>query len=180
MNNKLLFRIGIVAMSAMLAVAVYLALVFYPFLTEAARDDIDVIFRALFPFISVFIAPVAGLVLYLRKKPAGLTLCAGYAIFMTSASVFSIGLTEFNVANVLTVILYLASAVVYLLPQTRFSFDPDSSPVDNALNSLMWAVLLVFIVIVIGPVLLPARYIGMIVGLVLLLLVLRGFVGLKK
>ena len=43
MNNKLLFRIGIVAMSAMLAVAVYLALVFYPFLTEAARDDIDVI-----------------------------------------------------------------------------------------------------------------------------------------
>ena len=97
---------------------------------------------------------------------------------MTAASVFSIGLTEFNVANVLTVILYLDSAVVYLLPQTRFSFDPDSSPVDNALNSLMWAVLLVFIVI--GPVLLPARYIGMIVGLVLLLLVLRGFVGLKK
>ena len=178
MNNKLLFRIGIVAMSAMLAVAVYLALVFYPFLTEAARDDIDVIFRALFPFISIFIAPVAGLVLYLRKKPAGLTLCAGYAIFMTAASVFCIGLTEFNVANVLTVILYLASAVVYLLPQTRFSFDPESSPVDNALNSLMWAVLLVFIVI--GPVLLPARYIGMIVGLVLLLLVLRGFVGLKK
>ena len=50
--------------------------------------------------------------------------------------------------------------------------------VDNALNSLMWAVLLVFIVI--GPVLLPARYIGMIVGLVVLLLVLRGFVGWKK
>ena len=178
MNSKLLYRIGIVAMSAMLIVAVYLALVFYPVLVESAEEDIDVIFRALFPFISVFIAPVAGLVLYLRKKPAGLTLCAGYAIFMTAASVFSIGLTEFNVANVLTVILYLASAVVYLLPQTRFSFDPDSTPVDNALNSLMWAVLLVFIVI--GPVLLPARYIGMIVGLVLLLLVLRGFVGLKK
>ena len=116
MNNKLLFRIGIVAMSAMLAVAVYLALVFYPILVESAEEDIDVVFRAIFPFISVFIAPVAGLVLYLRKKPAGLTLCAGYAIFMTAASVFSIGLTEFNVANVLTVILYLASAVVYLLP----------------------------------------------------------------
>ena len=178
MNNKLLFRIGIVAMSAMLIVAVYLALVFYPILEESAEENIAVVFKAIFPFISVFIAPLAGLVLYLRKKPAGLTLCAGYAIFMTAASVFCIGLTEFNVANVLTVILYLASAVVYLLPQTRFSFDPDSSPVDNALNSLMWAVLLVFIVI--GPVLLPARYIGMIVGLVLLLLVLRGFVGLKK
>ena len=178
MNNKLLFRIGIVAMSAMLIVAVYLALVFYPILVESAEEDIDVVFRAIFPFISIFIAPVAGLVLYLRKKPAGLTLCAGYAIFMTAASVFSIGLTEFNVANVLTVILYLASAVVYLLPQTRFSFDPDSSPVDNALNSLMWAVLLVLIVI--GPALLPARYIGMIVGLVVLLLVLRGFVGWKK
>ena len=178
MNSKLLYRIGIVAMSAMLIVAVYLALVFYPVLVESAEEDIDVIFRAVFPFISVFIAPVAGLVLYLRKKLAGLTLCAGYAIFMTAASVFSIGLTGFNVANVLTVILYLASAVVYLLPQTWFSFDPDSSPVDNALNSLMWAVLLV--VIVIGPVLLPARYIGMIVGLVVLLLVLRGFVGWKK
>ena len=178
MNNKLLFRIAIVAISAMLIVAVYLALVFYPILVESAEEDIDVVFRAIFPFISIFIAPVAGLVLYLRKKPAGLTLCAGYAIFMTAASVFCIGLTEFNVANVLTVILYLASAVVYLLPQTRFSFDPDSSPVDNALNSLMWAVLLVFIVI--GPVLLPARYIGMIVGLVVLLLLLRGFVGWKK
>ena len=178
MNSKLLYRIGIVAMSAMLIVAVYLALVFYPFLTEAARDDIDVIFRALFPFISIFIAPVAGLVLYLRKKPAGLTLCAGYAIFMTAASVFSIGLTEFNVANVLTVILYLASAVVYLLPQTRFSFDPESSPVDNALNSLMWAVRLVFRVL--GRGVRPCRCFGRLVGVVLLLLVLRGFVGLKK
>lgn len=178
MNSKLLYRVGIVAMSAMLVLAVYLGVLFYPVLIESASIDVDVVFRALFPFISMFVAPIIGLVLYIRKKLVGLTLCAGYAIFMTAASIFSIGISEFNVANVLTVILYLASAIIYLLPQLRFSFDPDSSPVDNAVNSAMWAVLLSFIVI--GPVLLPARYLGMIVGLVVLLLVLRGFVGKKK
>ena len=178
MNSKLLYRIGIVAMSAMLAMAIYLGLLFYPVLIESASIDVDVVFRALFPFISMFVAPIIGLVLYIRKKLVGLTLCAGYAIFMTAASIFSIGISEFNVANVLTVILYLASAVVYLLPQARFTFDPDSSPLDNAANSAMWAILLIFIVI--APVILPARYIGLIVGLVVLLLVLRGFVGMKK
>ena len=46
MNSKLLYCIGIVAMSAMLIVAVYLALVVYPVLVESAEEDIDVVFRA--------------------------------------------------------------------------------------------------------------------------------------
>ena len=51
MNSKLLYRIGIVAMSAMLAMAIYLGLLFYPVLIESASIDVDVVFRALFPFI---------------------------------------------------------------------------------------------------------------------------------
>lgn len=178
MNSKLLYRVGIVAMSAMLVLSVYLEIFFCPFLAVGTTEDFDVVFRALFPFLSIFVAPIIGLVLYIRKKLIGLTLCAGYAIFMTAASIFCIGISEFCLVNVLTVILYLASAVVYLLPQARFTFDPDSSPADNAANSAMWAILLIFIVI--APVILPARYIGLIVGLVVLLLVLRGFIGMKK
>lgn len=158
MKTNTCYRLGILAMCIMpiymIVGLTYASALFYS-APDISGDEIEWL-QLLFPVLGLVVVPIAGLVLYVRKKALGWILCCGYSIVVFAGTVISylvlwrVGLSlEENTSGLLIQAaihgILLASVVgLFLSRQVRsvFSGSGQARLSDAILTAVVTAILI--------------------------------------
>lgn len=164
MKTNIYYRLGIIAMIAMIAMCIMTMyeIVDYAITMEILGEPEIYGDNRLFyyPIWVLTIAPIAGLVLYIRKKVLGWILCCGYSVFMFVGTfigyyVFQqIGIylgestSDLLTPAIIEGTLYAAAVWLFFTRQIRFSFfDSEQAKLSDAIPVVIVAALAIGILV---------------------------------